>query len=464
MRTPEESYKRIKEFESILERVVADERIYKEYPDKDVDTQNMITKVRAKIGHFYIYDATVFIDTDSKTTLECPIDGEFTMIVADHISGRGCAKCSNMRATLTRWRKTVNAFPEKVAAKFGNKYDLSLAVYKHSKIKLQVICVEHQIIFNVRPNDMLSSGTGCPVCGKKSQQRGNMAVAEYYKKIFPEQGREIHGELYDYSEVDYTCRTGLVKIICRKCEQPFWQQPRVHINDGCGCPFCGMQRTIEAIWRASKICGELFEQKSIAVHGMLYDYSKAKYEHSMEKVEIICRFHGTSFWCTPNHHLSDGTGCPRCRHKTEDLVITFLFAMENRLKTMVLDSVVKYQVSFDFSGKSKYDFQVGNILIELDGPQHFKQIANWESPQKRFEKDFQKTLLANKNGYKTIRILWEDVYNNNYNWKRTLIYWICKFPANIMNVFVYTGEQYDHFMWALRAFNVTRCRGGVLAN
>lgn len=47
------------------------------------------------------------------------------------------------------------------------------------------------------------------------------------------------------------------------------------------------------------------------VHGNTYDYSNVVYTNASTKVEIICKIHGR-FFQTPNNHLT-GNGCPVCR-------------------------------------------------------------------------------------------------------------------------------------------------------
>jgi hypothetical protein len=39
------------------------------------------------------------------------------------------------------------------------------------------------------------------------------------------------------------------------------------------------------------------------------------------------------------------------------------------------------------------------IIIELDGPQHFRQISNWRTHEKQREIDLYKMDCANKNGW-----------------------------------------------------------------
>lgn len=101
-----------------------------------------------------------------------------------------------------------------------------------------------------------------------------------------------------------------------------------------------------------------------------------------------------------------GVWCPVCRHKTEAKLFEWL--RDNRYD-------VKRQAKFEWCRNFKtghylpFDFVIGNILIELDGPQHFKQVSNWQSPQKTQLYDRRKERLANQNGYSIIRLLQEDV-------------------------------------------------------
>lgn len=53
-----------------------------------------------------------------------------------------------------------------------------------------------------------------------------------------------------------------------------------------------------------------FIHKANIVHSLRYDYSKSVYTKSDQKIEIICKEHG-SFWQKANSHLSN-RGCPAC--------------------------------------------------------------------------------------------------------------------------------------------------------
>ena len=116
---------------------------------------------------------------------------------------------------------------------------------------------------------------------------------------FIEKAKNVHGNKYDYSKVDYKGNDIKVCIIC-PIHGEFWQTPRNHIK-GSECPKCvGKYRYTTEEW--------IEEAKK--VHGDKYDYSNVIYKGAFEKVCIICKEHG-EFWPQPSNHLR-GIRCPLC--------------------------------------------------------------------------------------------------------------------------------------------------------
>lgn len=122
--------------------------------------------------------------------------------------------------------------------------------------------------------------------------------------IFIKKAKEIHGEKYDYSLVDYVNAKTKVEIIC-PVHGIFEQIPYNHLS-GKGCKECGYVEN----GKNRSITFEKFLEKARYVHGDKYDYSKSKIENYKTKIEIICKIHG-SFFQTPNNHLR-GKGCKEC--------------------------------------------------------------------------------------------------------------------------------------------------------
>ena len=118
-------------------------------------------------------------------------------------------------------------------------------------------------------------------------------------QIFIDKARTIHGEVYDYSKVDFVNSLSKIIIIC-KIHGEFTQLPSNHLK--CQrCPKCfgNVKKTTEEfIIEASKI------------HEDKYDYSKVQYKNTETKVIIICKIHG-DFLQTPSSHLNKN-GCLIC--------------------------------------------------------------------------------------------------------------------------------------------------------
>ena len=116
--------------------------------------------------------------------------------------------------------------------------------------------------------------------------------------------REVHGDKYDYSKVEYNGSQIPVVIICPKHGE-FKQRPNDHLSRK-GCKQCA----IETISRKNRKTQEQFVMNARRVHGDKYDYSEAEYIEAKIPVVIICPHHG-AFEQRPNDHLS-GQGCPIC--------------------------------------------------------------------------------------------------------------------------------------------------------
>ena len=117
--------------------------------------------------------------------------------------------------------------------------------------------------------------------------------------------REVHGDKYDYSKVNFKKVTDIVTIIC-PIHGEFKQSLRQHYR-GQGCPKCGLIK--RAITRHDDT--QSFIEKSKKIYGDTYEYEKTEYVDSKTPVTITCKEHG-DFYVIPNSHLSSNRGCPAC--------------------------------------------------------------------------------------------------------------------------------------------------------
>ena len=184
---------------------------------------------------------------------------------------------------------TTEIFIDKAMKVHGQKYDYSQVDYVNSKTKVKIICKEHGM-FEQTPDKHINGKCGCPSCS--GNVRNNA-------QSFINKARLVHGNKYDYSQVDYVSNRKNVKIIC-PLHGVFEQTPTNHLS-GKGCCVCANNQLSTA---------ESFVKKAISVHGQKYDYSKVIYRGNRIPVTIICREHG-AFSQKPYSHLS-GSGCPEC--------------------------------------------------------------------------------------------------------------------------------------------------------
>ena len=86
-----------------------------------------------------------------------------------------------------------------------------------------------------------------------------------------------------------------------------------------------------------------------------------------------------------------------------------------------------------------------NIIVEVDGIQHFQQVSNWTSPIITQQKDKFKEECAKLNGYHVIRIYQEDVFRNEYDWQTALCEAIAYLQAVKINTeIVYICDKNKH--------------------
>ena len=122
-------------------------------------------------------------------------------------------------------------------------------------------------------------------------------------KIFIEKAKQVHGDKYDYSKVEYINCSTKVCIIC-PIHGEFWQEPSSHLR-GCSCRRCSLEQKSNK----QRLTIEQFIERSNKLYNNKYDYSKVEYIDYTTKVCIICPIHG-EFWQTPASHLKGG--CSQC--------------------------------------------------------------------------------------------------------------------------------------------------------
>lgn len=215
---------------------------------------------------------------------------------------------------------------------------------------------------------------------------------------FIKRAREIHGDTYDYSKVEYKTTRDKITIIC-PVHGEFEQSPNNHLR-GRGCPKCAnnIKKTLEE-----------FEKEAGQIHNHAYDYSKVEYVNNYTKVCIICPKHG-EFYQTPHNHLTNRYGCPFCKRSK----------LEMEVEKLLRDNGIGYvgQMKFDWLGSKSLDFYIPslNIAIECQGRQHFEPVKAFggEDEYKRIvERDREKYNLCKENGVKLLYYSHKSIFGKH---------------------------------------------------
>lgn len=134
---------------------------------------------------------------------------------------------------------------------------------------------------------------------QEEQQTGNRSLDMCRRTVTTEsfiaEAKEIYGDRYDYSKVEYKNRDHRVTVIC-PVHGEFQVFAREHL-DGKGCPKCEK--------------GEKFLKKLHEKFGDKFGLEQFVYESSTTPVTLICPTHG-AFSRLPNPILSSPCGCPEC--------------------------------------------------------------------------------------------------------------------------------------------------------
>jgi hypothetical protein len=196
---------------------------------------------------------------------------------------------------------TTDEFIAKARAKHGGKYDYSKVKYVNSKTKVQINCDDHGLFEQMPINHY--KGHGCPKCGKVKLSNFH----RFDKNKFIEKAKKIHGDKYDYSQVEYKNNSTKVKIKCNSCKNIFEKIPSDHWK-GQGCKICDKKNKAALIANKNKIS---FIKRANKKHNDKFDYTKVIYKNCDTNVTIICKEHG-KFKQTPYNHLKSKNGCPEC--------------------------------------------------------------------------------------------------------------------------------------------------------
>jgi hypothetical protein len=199
---------------------------------KRLSLKDFVDKANIVHSGFYDYSESVYTRSQDDIVITCPLHGNFTQKANSHLMGHGCKLCANNKSS-----ESLSVGQEHFLARakdaHGEKYDYSQVKFSNYNTKVCIICPIHRE-FEQMPKHH-ADGFGCSKCGSD-------VLAKLYSRTNDEfivAAEKVHGQLYDYSLVDYKNSNTHVLIGCRQ-HGIFRQGAQSHLS-GRGCRKCRLQ-------------------------------------------------------------------------------------------------------------------------------------------------------------------------------------------------------------------------------
>ena len=356
---------------------------------KKLTAEEFIKRAREVHGDRYDYSKVNYVNSSVPVTIICPIHGEFSCSPNNHISNKsGCPYCNG------GVKIDTEEFVRRARQIHGDKYDYSKVNYVNSITPVTIICPIHGE-FEQLPAYHLS-GRGCSLCAGTQK----LNTEEFIRRA-----RLVHGDKYSYDKSVYVNTHTPIIITC-PVHGDFIAIPHYHLSNGSGCTLCS---------GGVKIDTEEFIKRAREIHGDKYDYSKVNYINSNTPVTIICPIHG-EFEQLPSVHLSNH-GCPKCNSSRLESTVR-LYLISNGIEfieQMKWPWLIYKQPQF-------VDFYLPqlNIGIECQGLQHFSPSRLFDRDptiyQERLERDINKQKLCLLNGVKLYYFSNLSTKNTKFNY------------------------------------------------
>lgn len=202
-------------------------------------TDEYIKRCREIHGTVYNYDQVQYTTASSKVTVVCSTHGPFQIRASNHYRN-GCSDCAAEKRGMTKRNNKADVINRATEVHGGYySYDCWDGEYKRNSEKMIITCPHHGN-FSQRISSHLS-GHRCKECGNDQTSLTNRKDLD----LFISDCRAVHGNKYDYSNVQYINAKTHVAIMCPEHGE-FSQTPDRHLNASGGCSKCSNRGTSAA--------------------------------------------------------------------------------------------------------------------------------------------------------------------------------------------------------------------------
>jgi hypothetical protein len=272
---------------------------------------------------------------------------------------------------------TLDEFIKRSREKHGDKFDYSLITdYGGAEARVKIRCVEHDHVFETQSNNHYIGKNGCVFC--------EGTTGRHTTETFIKKSRMVHGDRFDYSEVEYVNNRTHVKIYCKEHDHWFTQPPKKHMVGRVGCTFCSgtvSYSNDEYIKAAKMKWGDRFE------------YLHIDYKNSKSVITARCIEHNRVFTSAAYSHLQH-VSCPSCKNQStscqEKDLISFVESITSDVESNKYFYIDGMKREFDLVLKDE------KLLIEYNGNywhSHRQRPSNYHKEKLNFAHNLDCNLL-----------------------------------------------------------------------
>lgn len=211
---------------------------------------------------------------------------------------------------------------------------------------------------------------------------------KYTTESFVAKLKETHGELFDYSLVQYTGAREYVTVICRPHGQ--FRAEAHALHRGSGCRQCHIKRLTDGLRKTT----EQFIAEARNIHGDKYSYERTVYTGARKKLTVTCKEHG-DFSMIAGDHVTQKSGCRSCQSygfNTGKKGKLYVLVCANLTKIGITNHCPSYRMrrvnlssglDFNLIHTFSYDSGVEAANLETELLRHLR--ATYKQPTTKFD-------------------------------------------------------------------------------
>lgn len=269
--------------------------------------------------------------------------------------------------------------------------------YINQYIKMSWQCMVCFHIWQTSVGNIIYRNSGCPQCSGQVKLTNESVDARLKDRLVKRIG--------EYNGKDYPIEW---KCLINSCNTIWMTSPGNVLNRNSGCPTCSVAvRTF-----TNEIIDEILMNKSIK--------RLDQYQNSKTPLTFQCNDCNNVWRALPTSIIHANTGCPKCNVPGDNQKLMWEVLEQNNIEFRHEYSIKNIDNDTDYRYKVDAYIKKFNLIIELNGKQHYEPVCFGGCSQEQAKINFQKQKIRDEAleifcKTHSIELIWIDgrVYKGN---------------------------------------------------